>query len=384
MKFSILSGAYVNAGDFLIVDRCIKLIKNVFPDCEVNVYERRKSLENKIEELNNSDAIILAGGPAYLPNLYPETIPLVNNLEDITTKIIAIGLGWYGKQTDDLYLYEQYKFNDSTKRLLERIIKDSGYLTCRDWYTTRVLRANGFDKVLMTGCPAWYNLQHINEKELRSDIHIPFKKICISDPANSQNLGQALDLSKYIKNKFNEANITFVFHRIENKDNNYQVFRKQIEELGIETQDISNSADGFSAYDDCDLHIGYRVHAHIYNLSNRNISILIEEDGRGAGVNQAMGLPNITAYMDNASKVPNKTLIGKGVRLLERKLFKIDSYKSNQYIFEELEDYFTMLFNNNFSFFQTAFFNLQTYYQTMENYIRNSMIEEKGRKDASE
>ena len=97
-----------------------------------------------------------------------------------------------------------------------------------------------------------------------------------------------------------------------------------------------------------------------------------------------MGLPNITAYMDNASKVPNKTLIGKGVRLLERKLFKIDSYKSNQYIFEELEDYFTMLFNNNFSFFQTAFFNLQTYYQTMENYIRNSMIEEKGRKDASE
>lgn len=378
MKFSILSGAYVNAGDFLIVDRCIKLIKNVFPDCEITVYERRKNLEDKIEELNRSDAVILAGGPAYVPNLYPETVPLVNNLDDITTKIIAIGLGWYGKQVDDSYLYEQYKFNDSTKKLLERIIKDSGYLTCRDWYTTRVLRANGFDKVLMTGCPAWYNLQHIEEDTLKSDIHVPFKKICISDPANSQNFGQALELIKYIKNKFTNANITFVFHRIEKNDKNYQSFRKQIEEQGIETVDISNSVDGFSVYNDCDLHIGYRVHAHIYNLSSHNISILVEEDGRGAGINQAMGLPTITAYMNNDSKVPNKTLIGKGIRFLERKLFKMDSYKSNQYIFEELEDYFMMLSNNNFSHFQTAFFNVQMYYRIMENYIRNSITGKRG------
>lgn len=44
------------------------------------------------------------------------------------------------------------------------------------------------------------------------------------------------------------------------------------------------------------MHIGFRVHAHIYNLSRRNCSVLIEEDGRGAGVNQALGLCPITAY----------------------------------------------------------------------------------------
>ena len=56
---------------------------------------------------------------------------------------------------------------------------------------------------------------------------------------------------------------------------------------------INNSADGFSIYDDCDLHIGFRVHAHIYNLSRRNYSILVSEDIRGAGVNQTLGLENI-------------------------------------------------------------------------------------------
>ena len=90
MKFSILSGAYVNAGDFLIVDRTIQLLKNVYPDCEIIIYERRKNLENDLKEINKSDALILAGGPAYLPNVYPETIPLVDDLDRITTKIVAI------------------------------------------------------------------------------------------------------------------------------------------------------------------------------------------------------------------------------------------------------------------------------------------------------
>ncbi len=371
MKFSILSGAYVNAGDFLIVDRTIQLLKNVYPDCEIIIYERRKNLENDLKEINKSDALILAGGPAYLPNVYPETIPLVDDLDRITTKIVAIGLGWYGKNTSNKYIYEEYKFSESTKKLFNRIIKDSGYLTCRDWYSVRALRANGINNAIMTGCPAWYNLEYIDKSEIRENISMPIKKICISDPANIKNFEQALKVVEYVKQKFTQANISFVFHRIEKNDEIHKNLKQKLEEIGIKIVNISNSVDGFSVYDDCDLHIGYRVHAHIYNLSNRNISILIEEDGRGAGVNQALGLTTITAYEDNATKIFDKSIFGKIYRLFERKILKIGVYKNNPYILEQLEDAFNMLIKNDFSIYKTAFFNMQMYYKIMENHIKN-------------
>lgn len=51
--------------------------------------------------------------------------------------------------------------------------------------------------------------------------------------------------------------------------------------------------DGFKEYDSCDLHIRFRVHAHIYNLSHGNTTLLINEDARGSGVNDALGIANI-------------------------------------------------------------------------------------------
>ncbi len=57
MKFSVLSGAYVNAGDFLIVDRTIKLLKEVFPEAIIKKYPRNKNLEKYLDEINNSDVM---------------------------------------------------------------------------------------------------------------------------------------------------------------------------------------------------------------------------------------------------------------------------------------------------------------------------------------
>ena len=42
-------------------------------------------------------------------------------------------------------------------------------------------------------------------------------------------------------------------------------------------------------YDKVDLHVGFRVHAHLYMLSMRKPSILLIEDGRGYGVFYSLG-----------------------------------------------------------------------------------------------
>ncbi|MCR5176340.1 MAG: hypothetical protein K6C05_05760, partial [Anaerovibrio sp.] len=77
--------------------------------------------------------------------------------------------------------------------------------------------------------------------------------------------------------------------------------------------DLSGSDVGFENYNDADLHIGFRVHSHIYSLSRRIPSILIEEDLRGYGINETLGLPHLLASdiscsSSNSDFVPNQGL----------------------------------------------------------------------------
>lgn len=377
MKFSILSGAYVNAGDFLIVDRSIKLLQHIYPDCEIKIYERRLPLDKDVDEINRSDALILAGGPAYMTDIYPKVIPLVDDLDKIKVKIITMGLGWYGDNTTDQYIYQDYKFNDSTKRLLERLSRDNKNLSCRDWYSTRALKANGFSNTIMTGCPAWYDLNYMDSCEIRKEVNIPLKKICVSDPANISNAIQSIKLIRYLKEKFKDAEIIFVFHRrdsskMQNSEKTYDMIKNEMDKLGIKTVDISGSAKAFSVYDDCDLHIGFRVHAHIYNLSHRNISLLIEEDGRGAGANQALGLNSIKAYKEkNQFK---SQLITKLNHFIKR------NEKTNEYLIQNIDDQLNAIWNNQFIQYEIAFNNMQRYYKVMTKHIKDSIEGDGGKR----
>jgi hypothetical protein len=45
-----------------------------------------------------------------------------------------------------------------------------------------------------------------------------------------------------------------------------------------------------------DLHVGFRVHSHVFSLSQRKTSLLIAEDSRGIGQVQAMGGVAVSAH----------------------------------------------------------------------------------------
>lgn len=378
MDFAVLSGAYKNAGDFLIVDRLIKLLHYVYPDCSVILYDRGKSLDEKKEEINKKDALIIGGGPAYCVDLYPDLLPLVRDLDGITIPFVIVGGGWYGRNGSDKVVYEEYKFTPLTSQLINRLSHD-GFLGCRDWYSVRALKANGFKKTMMTGCPAWYSLEHINQLGLREDVCFPPKKICISDCGNRRNLQASLALVRYVRGKFPNADIMYVFHRGVTQDKYthpkdaifYTRAQGKLKKIGVSVVDISYSADGFHVYDDCDFHIGMRVHAHIYNLSIRNPSILIEEDGRGAGVNDALGLPHIKAYAsnhfyDSIAPIGNSYWSKKIRRSLQG---TIRENCCNKYLLHELDDYFFMLEQDNFYKVRKAFEMQRHYFDVMLQHI---------------
>lgn len=304
MRIALLSGADKNAGDFLITKRSVDLIRHFHPEASIFQYKRNEGLSSRVEEINESDYLVFAGGPGYLPRAYPEKFPLVKDLKDLSPRFFALGMGSYTKGPS----VAGYDFSAQTRKLLDRFTEDGMRLGCRDLVSKRVLESNGYADTVFTGCPAWYDIKIVKD-ELQNDVRyrIPsdIKRIAISDPAATSNVSVAKQLVVSLRKLFPNAELLFVFHRGWVGDRYTDMLSAQrkgelhkwLSDRGIRSVDISYSCDGFEVYNTVDVHVGFRVHAHIFCLSQRMPSFLIEEDGRGYGANEALGLSHVGPLM---------------------------------------------------------------------------------------
>lgn len=362
MKILFLHGAIKNAGDFLISHRSQCLIKHVVPDCEIEPLWEGESEKVIVKHLKDKNGVVFGGGPLFTHHIHPADIPFISDLASFDMPMLNIGGGWFG--ADNRYeSVAHYEMDDSSIQLLKKIEASAGCLSCRDWYTVNMLKEKGFD-VEMHGCPAWYDIENIAKSSLKNIEGI--NKICISDPANISNSKAAVKLLELLKERYPAAEITYVFHRgtWTSSDGKLGAARKAgieptLTKYNIRWIDISGGFEGFSVYDDCDLHIGFRVHAHIYNLSKRNRSILLEEDGRGAGVNQALGLTNIHAYDDGRQYMP------KLVKRVQNKLNASCNLNLQEEVLRSLErnDY------TEWMEYDLAFKRMQFYFSQMTRHI---------------
>ncbi len=290
MKVILLDGAVLNAGDFLIVERTKKILEHLIPNVKVEKLFRNVNLDDKLDLLNSADFIVYGGGPVYTPNEYPEGTPFVSNLSDVKTRCIILGGGIMDSFRHKNRFFKSNYFTNETVDFLHKFNMDDIPLCTRGWYEYSLLKNNGFSNVLMTGCPAWYDLNHINTTKLKKTSLSGEVNICVSEPAFVENFVYFTALLQFLRKQFPQAVIKVVNHREIKNEMKIIMENRFLENLGIEFVDISNSFEGLSVYDNCDLHIGFRVHAHIYNLSMRNISILLNEDLRGESINNALRL----------------------------------------------------------------------------------------------
>ena len=375
LKIAFLSGAYKNAGDFLIEERSIKLIQYFIQDISMDKFFRNE-LFGECEKLNDYDAIIIGGGPIYSQNI-EQYLPIEEMIHVIEKPIMIIGGGWYGTSGGYQQVYD-YRFSKLSKKFLEAVDKDGFGLSCRDLYTYRTLRKEGYQNVWITGCPAWYNLDTLKQSTLRENS-AEIRSIVISDPARESNFETALSVVQYLREYYPEAKITFLFHRGITPDKftpqsvaeSTVKLKKSLQPYCDDILDISYGGTGFSIYDTCDLHVGFRVHAHIYCLSMRNRSILIEEDGRGAGVNQILGIPSLKAYSDCIQT--NNTIYMK----VKRKL-NLFAY---HHVVEDLCLYLEILQATGDLYFENAFRSQQNYFRLMGNFISRLNSKSGGKKE---
>lgn len=349
--YTLLYAALKNMGDFLIYERAKALLrKHKGMQDYLELHSRRESLDSHLDEVNATKAVIICGGPGTVWNMYPRTYPLASNLDDIKVPIVIMGSGWYGVPGDDATL-EQYRFNTSTKGMFEKIRRQGSNIGVRDYLTESALKNNGITNVTMTGCPSWYDLEHLDD-----DFEAPaaIKTVVFTPPARRIFQGQAVQVMKVLPRLFPWARLVCSFHRgIEADEQTPQEDARWMGqlaltagELGYEVMDTSYGLEKVSFYEECDLHVGYRVHGHIYFLAKRKPSFLIHEDGRGRGTSEALGLPGIQGWERTlAGKVAAKvrephfsTLLG--TRALDMRARKVTVDELEGYIKDELESGF--------------------------------------------
>ena len=361
MKIAFLSGAYENAGDFLIESRAMKLLCHFIQDISIDRFMRNE-LTGKCAQLNGYDAIVIGGGPVFKPEM-ESFLPVDEMVSAVKKPIMIVGGGWHGATGTYQQMYD-YDFSNSSRSFLKKVDEEGFGLGCRDIYTYRILKKEGYRNVWLTGCPAWYNMDTLEQSTLCKNS-LEVKSIVISDPAKPRNFEVALNVLLHLRERYPEAKITFLFHRGLSPDKYTPVsaaeaamnLKRLVEPYCDDIRNISYSADGFSIYDNSDLHVGFRAHAHIYCLSMRNRSILIEEDGRGAGVNQILGLPSLKAYSD---AIPTKIV---------RRLFLSPYRFSYHHLIEDLSTYLDVLSTVDKTYFENAFRLQQEYFGSMGKFI---------------
>ena len=284
-----LTGAFKNVGDHLIGYRARALVREHADPDVVNI-NRKEIDELAYESMAQARAVLLAGGPAYQSQIYPSVYDL--DLDRIETPVLAYGLGWKGKLGQ---APEHFEFSPEAKGFVERIHQDATrFSSARDQLTVNMLAHQGIKNVAMTGCPAWYDLDKI-DRDFVFDADP--KNIAISAPAVPQ-AGLA-ELINRVKKRFPHSSRYLLFNagyrstRSKNAPSNtrwnyYLMAHARLH--GFRSVSLESDLDGFQdLMGQVDLHIGYRVHSHLYALSQRRSSILIAEDSRGVGQLMALG-----------------------------------------------------------------------------------------------
>ncbi len=284
------TGAIKNAGDFLIHERGLELLESVLDRPKLTSVARWKPADPDL--VASSTAVIACGGPGLRRGLVSDTYMPAGQALEAGRPVVFLGVGWGSTAGVSL--------DGHTAEAVRAVQRSTGLISVRDPITERRLAAATGCSSTMTGCPAWYDLERFGERLARSD---DVSRILFTPPASPRFLTQAEAVIGALSDRFAAADRTIVLHRgrpsapaVQDSYRAprsvarsvahqllYRRFERSARRLGWNVIDISGATPSRDLYGSTDLHVGYRVHAHIQTLSLRRPSVLIAEDIRGIG-----------------------------------------------------------------------------------------------------
>jgi hypothetical protein len=362
--YVLLTGGKNNAGDFLIKTRAKALLDYYRKDRAYHDLDGWKPLTNdQVDLVNNAEALILTGGPSLQPGnrIADKVYPFINNLEKVKVPIYTFGVGYKGTK-GTWGENSSYSFSEISMRLLQRIDQSGGKSSVRDYHTLDVLQKKGFENFVMTGCPALYQ----QDKSLELEKNLEIRKIGfsmgVSYKLNNSMKQMMRSMIIRVSREFSEADLTVFFHhRINPEDKAQSEMLDYIKSLGISFKDISGGAEKLmDQYSNCDLHIGFRVHAHIFCSSIGTPSILLSEDGRAIALKEVLN-----GLVFRAHNVSSEGIL---IKVLNR-LKLLDRFKAEQGLEDTLINTIKYEEKNGCIRFNQAFRSILAHRNKMKEFI---------------
>ena len=279
-----------NVGDKLLQEQIQHLICKERGINDFQVVFRTRDFSANIEQLNESDAIILPAFAIREP-IHPDTYALTEHLNEISTPIIPIASNWTHYPGDKIG-NRTHGYSETTIKFIQKLTEqpELEYLTTRDIFTKNILERHGFSDVELVGDLGWYHDDYLG-KEMRVPESIDH--IVFTTPHNPHYISQAGEVMDMLIKEYPDAEFSCSFHStLSDAD---KELRRMAENRGFDVVLASHDTSNLEFYDECDLHVGYRLHGHISFLRRRLPSVLIGEDGRGNGFNATLGVAGFQA-----------------------------------------------------------------------------------------
>lgn len=298
-----------NVGDKLIEVRLKDIMRREKGDSKFITIFREDSLNNRLDEINASRAVLMPAFPVRDTPMYPRTYRLTDCLADIKVPMIPVGANWNVYPGDEQSRRET-NYSQATVNFIRYIAKQVDQVSCREPFTCDILKKHGVENTLLTGDPAMFSPRLLGVAMKRpSEV----RSLVFSPPLSFYYKEQADCIMTMLADLFPSARKICVFHLFDadtspdkQRENSAAVtpevtaknryIRSLADRLGYEVINLAGNVEGMSVYDECDLHVGYECHAHLYFLSMRIPSVLIAEDARGVGFNQLFGVGGFSGF----------------------------------------------------------------------------------------
>lgn len=295
MKNYLIIGTYPehgskNIGDKLITDSVVKGMSVVDPGCSCEVVFRADTWGDVKFKLDSADHVIfacLAVRYNMKKNVYPYIQEIIES--GVPYSVISSGTSLAVSESGDMY----NGLDDSTVNLLREMDEGAFLFSSRGVLTQFLFCYLGMRRTVLDGDVAFYSTVKYGIPFMVGDRRI--RKIIISDPHYAASYIESLIiLYSGVKSIFPMADIEVCLHGVNHEVEGFCV------KNNLKFKKIYELNNGLNVYDSCDLHIGYRIHAHVSALSRRKFSYLLEQDGRGsdygATIERKISLP---CYVEN-------------------------------------------------------------------------------------
>lgn len=291
-----------NIGDQLITDSVLAAIKGIAQKkgFEINIKTvfRADSWSNVKKIICKADFIVFAC-LAIRNKMTTDEYPYLEKILKIGIPFGVVSSGTsipvYNKRSDILK-----GFSKDTISVLRRMDNQAKFFSTRGVLSQLVCKEMRIDNSFFAGDIAFFS-ENIRNKAFKLPKHV--ENIVVSSPHNPDVYRESLTtLIVDLKKIFPNADLVLAQH------GESDFFKDFCNKQKIQLVEIyKDKHSGLAIYDNADLHVGYRVHAHVSTLKRKKPSYLLEQDGRGADygltINVKCSVPNYIDNIDVAEKI---------------------------------------------------------------------------------